>query len=433
MTISRSSVVRRCFAISLIALGALVIDFDSAFADDEGGADVLSRARPEYDARGVRAGTFFLYPSITGGVSYSDNVFNGQSNIDDYFYALSPQIRLNSDWARHALNLSAEAKSHWYDTQSSEDRTDWSVSADGRIDIARGSDIKVEAHHIELHEARGTDQTGGFAVGDPAEPTGLSRTGVSGEIGYAFNRLRLSAGGSLENIDYEDTPCVTACVPPVVPAVINNDDRDRTVVDVFAKVAFEAAAGAALFVRGRWMQHDFDAGVDDDGFNRDSDGWGIDGGLEFSMTHVLVGEVFAGYLVRRYDDPAFDDAAEFAFGAAVKWFPSMLTTVSVDASRTIEDTSIGAASGYVSSQGQIGVDHELLRNLILSGRFGYENAEYQESARSDDILRASLGGRLLINNNLHFDAEWQFIDRSSSDAAFDYETNQFTISLTVKL
>jgi hypothetical protein len=420
----------------LIALGALVGGANSVLADiadAEGGADVLTRARPEYDAHGVHVGTFFLYPSAAFSLSYSDNVFNGQSNIDDYFYALSPQIRLNSDWARHALNLSAEAKGHWYDAQSSEDRTDWNVRADGRFDIVRGSEITAEVHHIELHEARGIDQTGGLAVGDPAEPTELSRTGVSGEIGHAINRLRLSAGGSFEDIDYEDTPCVTACVPPSVPAFINNDDRDRTVVEVFAKIAVEAGAGTALFVRGRWMQHDFDATADDDGFNRDSDGWGIDGGLDFSMTHVLAGEVFAGYFSRRYDDPNFDETAEFAFGAAVKWFPSMLTTISIDASRTVEDTSITAASGYVSTQGEIGVDHELLRNLILSGRFGYESAAYQEISRSDDIVRASLGGRLLINNNLHCDAEWQYVDRSSSNPAFDYETNQFTFSLTVKM
>ena len=150
------------------------------------------------------------------------------------------------------------------------------------------------------------------------------------------------------------------------------------------------------------------------------------------MTHVLVGEIFAGYVARRYDDAAFDDTAEFAFGAGLKWFPSMLTTVSVDAARTIEDTSITSASGYVSTHGEIGVDHELLRNLILSGRLGYENAEYQDIARSDDILRASLTGRFLVNNNLHCDVSWQYVERSSSDAAFDYQTNQFTLSLTAQ-
>ena len=180
-------------------------------------------------------------------------------------------------------------------------------------------------------------------------------------------------------------------------------------------------------------QHDFDSAVDDDGFNRDSDGWGIDGGVAFSMAHLLVGEVFAGYTTRDYDDPDFQAASAFNFGAGLNWFPSMLTTVRLDGARTIEDTSIFAASGFVSTKGELGVDHELLRNVILSARLGYESADYQETTRSDDILRASMTGRLLIDNNLHCDITWQYIDRDSSDAAFVYDANQFNISLTVKL
>jgi hypothetical protein len=146
-----------------------------------------------------------------------------------------------------------------------------------------------------------------------------------------------------------------------------------------------------------------------------------------------VGEIFAGYESRDYADAAFAETSELAFGAGLKWFPSMLTTISLDGARTIEDTSITAASGYVSTRGEIGVDHELLRNFILSGRLGYENAEYQDVVRNDDILRGSLSGRLLINNNLHFDAGWEYIDRNSSELPFEYSTGQFQLSLTGKL
>ena len=165
MMVFRSSQFRRRIALGLFAL---LVNATPALAADPAtgdGADVLTRARPEYDARGVHVGTFFLYPSLTGGLGYSDNVFNSQADLDDYFYALSPQIRLASDWARHALNLSAEATSHWYDAQSGENRTDWNVGANGRLDIVRGSEIKAEVHHIELHEPRGTDQTGGLCRG----------------------------------------------------------------------------------------------------------------------------------------------------------------------------------------------------------------------------------------------------------------------------
>jgi len=422
----------RQFVIASVTLLAFLTGAPHALANDPDGgssADVLTRARPEYDAAGVRVGSFFLYPALTAGFGYSDNVFNDSSNVGDYFYSIGPELRFQSAWARHALNLAMSAKTYSYSNQGSEDRTDWNISGDTRIDIVRGTELKADVHFIRAHEPRGTDLTGGLVAGDPAEPTELSRAGFGAEFGHTLNHVRLSVGASLEAIDYEDTPRVA----PAAPAFFNNDDRDRTVSEFFAKAAVEATQDTALFLRGRVDDHNFDATVDDDGFNRDSSGWGIDGGVEFSMTHVLVGEIFAGYESRSYDDPAFVGADELAFGAGLKWFPTMLTTVTIDGARTIEDTSITAASGYVSTRGRVGVDHELLRNFVLSGRLGYENATYQDVVRNDDILTGSFSGRLLINNNLHFDAGWEFIDRNSSSLPFEYSTGQFQLSLTGKL
>lgn len=409
-------------AATLTAAPALANDPDPAIE-----ADVMTRARPEYDARGLRLGAFFLYPSLTVGAEYNDNVFNDASDIDDTILTAAPQMNLRSNWSRHALNLSAEAKTYAYQDQSSEDRTDFRGAADLRLDFSRGTDLTADAHYTSYHEPRGTDLTGGFLPGDPAEPTALTRSGAGLTFRTTLNRLQLSAGGDLEAIDYDDTPVIGG------GPEINNDDRDRTVTEAFAKAEYEAMPGAGLFVRGKWNAHDFDAVTDDDGYNRDSDGWGFDGGVEFAMTHVLVGELFAGYDHRSYDDPAFDATSSMAFGAGLKWFPSMLTTISIDGARSIEDTSITAASGYVSTRGQIGLDHELLRNLIFSSRVGFENAEYQDITREDQILQAKIGGRFLINNYFHFDAGWQYVDRDSDATAFDYRTNSFEISLTGKL
>ncbi len=421
----------RHLAYAIAALAAFLAGAALARADDvqETTADVLERARPEYDARGIRMGSFFLYPSLGAGVGYTDNVFNDVSKTGDYFYSVVPKLALKSAWSRHELSLTGEAQTYSFAEQGSEDRTDWRLGAMARIDIVRGSDIKLDADIAQAHEPRGTDLTGGLAIGDPAEPTEYGRTHFGAEIGHTFNRVHVALGGGLTMFDFEDTPRVL----PVVPAAFNNDDRDRTITDFFAKLSVKASEDTAVFLRGRIDDHDFGALVDDDGLNRDSSGVGFDGGLEFKMTHVLVGEVFAGYTLRSFDQVTFDDANEFAFGAGLKWFPSMLTTVRLDAARTIEDTSITAASSFVSTRGEVGFDHEILRNFILSARLGYENAEYLGIGRDDDILHGSLNGRYLINNSFHLDAGWAYIDRSSTALPFEYSTGQFNLSLTGKM
>ena len=422
----------RHLAFALAAVCAFLASAAYTRADDavpDTVPDVMERARPEYDARGLRMGSFFLYPALTAGVGYDDNVFNDVSSVGDYFYTVAPQLKLQSAWSRHELSLIADAKTYSFAEQGSEDRTDWRLGAAARIDIVRGTDFKVDASIAQAHESRGTDLTGGLAIGDPAEPTQYSRTHFGAEFAHTFNRVQVSLGGALTTLDFDDTPRVL----PAVPSTFNNDDRDRTVTAFFAKLSVKASEDTAVFLRGRIDDHDFDVLVDDDGFNRDSSGVGFDGGLEFRMTHVLVGEVFAGYTLRSFDDAAFDDANELAFGAGLKWFPSMLTTVRIDAARTVEDTSITAASSFVSTRGELGIDHEVLRNFILSGRIGYENAEYLGVGRNDDILHGSLSGRYLINNSFHLDGGWEYIDRSSTVLPFDYSTGQFQFSLTGKM
>jgi hypothetical protein len=421
----------RHLAYAIAAFGALVAGAAVSHADDppDTTADVLDRARPEFDARGIRMGSFFLYPALTAGVGYTDNVFNDATATGDTFYQLMPQLKLQSSWSRHELALTAESRSYWFAEQGSEDRTDWRLGAAARIDILRGTDLKFDAELAQMFEPRGTDLTGGLAAGDAAEPTEYGRTHFGAEIGHTFNRVRISAGGGLTEIDYEDVSRVL----PAVPDFFNNDDRDRTITDFFAKLSVKASEDTAIFLRGRVDDRDFDVALDDDGFNRDSSGVGVDGGLEFRMTHLLVGEVFAGYTLRSFDDAAFADANELAFGAGLKWFPSMLTTIRLDAARTIEDTSITAASSFVSTRGAIGLDHELLRNFILSGRVGYENAEYLGVGRDDDIITGSLSGRYLINNSFHLDAGWDYTDRSSTVLPFEYSTGQFHLSLTGKM
>lgn len=420
-------------AVSVIAaVLALSAGATAAFADDPdqkktAEADVLTRARPEFDALGIRAGSFFFYPALSAGFGTTDNVFNDQSNISDTLFTLGPEFRLQSAWSRHALALKGGAKIVSFSDQGGEDHTDWNLGADLRLDILRGTEFTADGHYALEHEPRGTDLTGGFNAGDPAEPTEYSRTGFGGAFAHTLNRVRLQVGASLDQFDFEDTPRVGG------GAAINNDDRDRTATEIFGKVALKASEDSAVFVRGRWTQHDFDAAVDDDGFNRDSDSIGLDGGIEFEMTHMFVGQAFVGYEQRSYDDPAFSDTSQFGFGAGLKWFPSMLTTLSVDAARAIEETSILGASGYVSTRAQIGLDHELLRNVILSGRLSYENDDYLEVTRTDDVLHAALSGRYLIDNHFHLNAGWEYTNRDSTSLPFEYSTGQFQLSLTGKL
>lgn len=457
----------------LTALAAVSLPHAAYAFDPDKSADVMSRPRPEFDARGVRLGSFMLFPSLSAGVAYHDNVFNVNAATpasEDFLFTLTPSLKLNSNWGRHALNFHAESKSYFYQDFSSEDRTDWKVGGDARIDIFGGTNLTVDAMYEEVSEPRGTDPTGPVFF----DLTEYSHWGVGGALNHVGGRFRGSLGARYDEFDYDD---VAALVPvpfnpsaqcpngaitpvPVQPAGVklcNNDDRDRAVFSAFIKGGFELTPGYAVFLRGKYNDRDFTSRnpwvfgggqpvgleVSDQNRNHDSTGWGVDLGVDFELARLLVGEVFIGYAEQDYDRhpflaaPAatFADTDAFTFGVNLQWYASMLTTVTFNAGRSIEDSQdvLTGASGFISDRYGVRVDHELMRNVVLYSKVGFGQDEYQQSIRQDDILSAGLGAVFLVNNNLHVTASYDYIDRDSNLAVFDYDNNVFQLTLTGKL
>jgi hypothetical protein len=445
-------------ALALMTAIASVSLPNAAFAfDPDKSADVLSRPRPEFDARGVRLGSFMLFPTLTAGLGYEDNVFevnNASGPQEDFLFTLAPELRLNSDWGRHALNFYAGSKSYFYQDFSDEDRTDWQVGGDARLDIFGGTSLALNGIYEEVTEPRGTDPQ--LLTFDQTE---YSHWGVGASLNHASGRFRGTLGVSYDEFDYDD---VTNAVANAVPAVFtafcptglaagqfrtcNNDDRDVAVLESSLKLGYSVSPGYAVFVRGKLNERDFNSAnpsfggqeVDDAGFNRDSSGWGADLGLDFEVSRLLHGEAYVGYSEQDYDSVALNDTDAFTFGVDLQWYATMLTTVTLNASRDIRDavdasSMAGGASGFISDKFGVRVDHELMRNVVLFGKVGFGQDEYQQSLREDDIFHGGLGAIFLVNNNLHLTASYDFIDRDSNVALFDYSNNAFTLSLTGKL
>ena len=102
-------------------------------------------------------------------------------------------------------------------------------------------------------------------------------------------------------------------------------------------------------------------------------------------------------------------------------------------SRTVEETTINRASGSFDSEYGVSVDHELLRNLILSSRASYLNADYEGINRKDDYLKFGASGKYLLNRNLYVTLKYDYERRDSNAAGQDYTQNAVLLSLSGQL
>ncbi|MEP2827778.1 outer membrane beta-barrel protein [Parvibaculum sp.] len=390
---------------------------------DNRNVSVRDRVRPGYDAVGMRAGAFTVFPeaSVTG--TFDDNIYATDTNTEsDFITTLAARLSASSNWSRHSLNLRAGLAQKLYADNNDEDRLDWDVGADGRLDLTRDTNVTGGVSYAELSEDRGAPN----AIGLAAEPTEYSLLEGNAALNHRFNRVTTRLGATYSDYDYDTVPLTGG-------GALNQDFRDREEYTQFLRLGYDVSPDTNVYVQGTINQREYDQKPPVVALNRDSDGYAVVGGADFRLTNLAQGGVFVGYQSQDYDDPTLPEIDSIAFGANVDWFVTPLTTIRFEAASSIQETIAAGASGYTDSSVGFRVDHELMRNVIVGASAGFANQDFEGIARDDDIVRAGLGVDYLLNRNFSIRLGYDYTDRDSSVAGLDYSRNEVGLTLSAGL
>lgn len=390
----------------------------------ERGVGVVDRERPDYDPVGIRTGGFIMYPSVTGSVAYTDNQFAQPNNEqDDTIFVIAPEITVESQWSRHALNLRAGLSSSFHDQNDGDDATDYGVGADGRLDITRATALSVRGAYDVTHEDRGSPDQPAAA----AEPTEVTEVTAEAALDHRFNRLSLRPAITFTDTDFEDVALIGG-------GVINNDDRDRQELVGSLRAGYEVSPALEVFAEGRYRTIDYDALDDNLGgggvARRDSDGYDALVGASFDVGRLARGEVAVGYTEQDYDSSLIPSVTGFIYEAGIEWFVTELTTVNLSGLREVEETTLAGASGALSTSVNLRVDHELLRNLLIGAEGGYTRDVFEGIGREDDNYTAGVDVTYLINRNLRAQIGYEFETRETNAVGSEFDQN--TVFLLVR-
>lgn len=386
------------------------------------GETVRNRPRPELDALGAHLGAFYVFPSLTNGLHYNDNVFATDGNEEsDFLYTLEPQVAVRSDWNRHAVGLAAGGRLGYYFDETDENFKDAFANASGRLDISSSSVLRGNIDLRREHEERGDPNDAGGA-----EPTVFYNLAGSVEGSHRFNRVTISAGGEVRHFDYDDVDATGG-------GTIDQDDRDRMQYRPGVRVAYEFLDGYAAFVRAEGDIRRYDQSTDNAGINRDSQGYDLVGGASLDLTGLLFGDIFAGVRQRFFEDSRFDTATNPVVGATLTWVPTGLTTVILKADSEFIESTDANSSGFSSTGVGLTVDHELLRNLILTAGAGFRYDDFEGTSREDKFFTATAGANYLMNRWLSLGARYVYSNRNSNESGADYDRNLISLLLTAKL
>jgi hypothetical protein len=383
---------------------------------------VRERSRPGYEALGVHAGGFYVFPRVTADAQYNDNIYASENNrISDTVFHVTPEVAVRSNWNRHELDFFGRVQLNRYADHTTENTTDYSVGGSGRLDVLRTTNVFAGASYDRATEPR-TSPNAPTAARDPIVYD-LTQANVGGA--HEFNRVRIT--GRVNYADYNYHNGVTAAGAPLA-----QDFRDRREWTETGRAEYAMSPETSFYVAGSLNQERYRQRPPVVGFDRDSDSYTISGGTSFDITRLIRGDVQAGYMHRTYDDPRFRDISGLSFSGSVDWFPTELTTVNLTASRSIQEAAQVDASGYVSTNVGARVDHELLRNVLLSAQGSYGHDAYRHVDRTDKRGAAGVSATYLMNPHLGFRLayDYQKLDSSGVARTVSFTDNRVTGSVT---
>ncbi|OJU51278.1 MAG: hypothetical protein BGO02_11280, partial [Brevundimonas sp. 67-6] len=359
---------------------------DNGYVAPSQNVSVLQRPHPEYDPVGIRAGGFLLLPRIEASVTHDDNIFaQNTGQVSDTYFVVSPRAVLASDWGRNMLTAQGYVADYRFSERETESHTDYGASANGRLDLDRGSNITASVAYDRLSEPRSSIDALSFVREPIRYDIGKFGLGAQKE----FNRVRISGTYDRTQFDYDDG--VSRAGLPVSQAY-----RNRSQDALSGRVDYAMSPDTSFFVTGTRNTITYDqqgGGLPD----RDSEGYNVDVGTAFDVTALMRGRVQVGYLSQSFNDPRYSASKGVSASANIDYFPTQITTVTFRASRSFQSTGVADAAGYAATSVGGEVDHELFRNVILIGRLSYDRNEFTGIDREDDRYNASFSANYLMN------------------------------------
>jgi hypothetical protein len=395
----------------------------SAFADDL------------YPPKGMPVGGFRIFPTLDLIGTYDDNVYKQDVHEISSVYLLErPEVRIASQWVRHELDIYGGGEFFEYTDTPTENITNWNFGGNGRVDIYNGVDFIADASFQVLHEPR-TDPDINAVPLFPARPNLYKRGLVDWALEYHPYHFSFSAGGSFQRLDYDPTKLVGG-------TLFSNRDRNSTLVSGFVSAGYEFSPGYAAFIRGSYNSRSFDTPVNRDLIDETSTGFAIDGGLDMRVTNLITGNVYVGYLQQDYKH-GLGNVSGFDYGAKLTWTPDELWIVTIDASRTINNTVVNSAVAEDDSSIKVTADLNVRPYLIVEGQVYYLNTDFSDpshlslSNRNDNYVGFGLSAKYLINEYMAVRAGYNYESRSSNALPIlglkqDFTDNQFHVALLLQ-
>lgn len=338
----------------------------SGAVDAPANVSVLERARPDYAPIGGRIGSFFLYPTLDVTAQYTSNLrATSTGQVADSYVSVRPAVKLVSNWVRNQAQVDVFYQRAIHARFSDEDAGQYGANGAGRIYLGSTTLLDLSASVARLTEPR-TDINSIAATQSPIGYTNISSSVLLTQNFAAFTLLG-SAGVSKQTF----SDAVALDGTPVLQQYRNNSSFNGSL-----EGRYRIGAGTSLLVHVGAQSIGYDLNPYF-GFDRNSSSTRAELGVGLALSRLLYGDVRVGYFKQFNRDARFLDGSGLSFSANLLYSLTPLTSIRLTADRSIEPGGSTVTSGNMRSTGTLTVEHELHRNIILTGFGRYSHIDPQ--------------------------------------------------------
>lgn len=382
-----------------------------------------------FGAVGFYRGSMLVKPAVELWTGYDTNPARVNSGKGSWLYMVSPELLVASDWERHSLIADLRGSFTGYALKNdvgSEapvniDRPDFTGKIAGRLDVSRDTRINSETRlHI------GTDNPG-----SPNIQANLARYPLFASFGstlggaHTYNRFEIAANGTIDRTVYQESTLSDGTKS-------SNSDRNFNQYGGSLRGSYEIMPHVKPFGEVAIDVRERDIEIDRSGFARSSRGRTARVGSTFELGRLITGEASIGYTTRTYEDARLRDASGFLAAGSLIWKPTGLTTVTVGAQSSIDESTLPGVSGVITRSYNAQVEHAFRRYLIATLKAGFTTADYDGSDRFDKIY--SVGGDLVykFSRDLHLKAQLRHDWLRSTIESADYKATLFMLGVRLQ-
>ena len=404
---------RRAAWIGGVSLAALLVA-GAAGAQEARDTSVLRKIETFGGAPGIELGGFRMSPRLELEGEYDDNLFRTKKNRkDDIVLRARPSVTIQTDdWFPVNVTVGAFGEIGRHIQYSGEDYEAFGTSAGLSYELSEEWNFGLNGSANRSLQRRGLD-------GDnlSSEPAIVYAYQVGSSINYQGDPFAFRFSPLYRRYDFLDAGSQ------------NNDDRDRQDYILDFRFAYKVGANTTLFVDPSYTWVRYDQRVDDQGFNRDSQGYDVRVGVGYDITSLLYVEAGVGYFHRDYRDPRLSSANGISALGRFYWNPTETVSIEGEVTRGISESDATATGG--SSNGAVATSVNLRAGWLAADNFlidtgvGFHLFEYNNGVKRDDrFYTFTLGARYYVNEYLYTGLRYNHERRDSNVNSLDYQDNR---------